>query len=352
MAMQKMKVGLIGCGRISKAYCTHIQQQGVVEIAACADLVPALAEERAREFSIPRVASTDQILADDGIDMILNLTPPQGHFPLAQQALEHGKHVYNEKPLAVTRDEGWRLVELAREKGLRLGCAPDTFLGHGLQTCRRLIDQGRIGTPLAAEVIFSLYPGAKSFDAFFWKRGGGILMDMGPYYLTALTTLLGPVKRLSGSVRTSPAPHLQQADPDWRRKVEVPSHVAAVLDFAGGVMASFTVSYEMCGYYDIHFRIQGTEGTLIVPDPNKFTGPVVVTKFGREVERHEAPSSRGRGSGLADMAQAVRERRPHRASGEVALHVLDIMNGIVESSEREQFVQLQTSMIRPEEMAE
>jgi predicted dehydrogenase len=349
----KTKVGLIGCGRISKAYCKNIQRQGLLDLVACSDIRREAAEERAREFSIPRVMSTQEMLADPEIGIILNLTVPQAHAPLAVDALKAGKHIYNEKPLGVTRDEAREMQKLARQKNLRIGCAPDTFLGTGLQTCRRLIDQGKIGTPIAAEVLFSLYPGPKSFDSFFWKKGGGILMDMGPYYLTALTTLLGPVKRLAASTRTNPAPVLQQADADWRTKAEVPSHVAAVLDFHSGVTANFTVSYEVTGYYDIHFKIQGTDGTLVVPDPNKFGGPVVITKFGKEIERLEATgkwSDENRGLGMADMDQAYREGRPHRASDEVAYHVLDIMCTIPESSAQGRFIDLQSTMTRPEVM--
>lgn len=348
-----MKVGLIGCGRISKAYCKNIARHGVVELAAAADLRREAAEERAKEFNIPRVLTTEELLNDPEIDIVMNLTVPQAHYPVALAALNAGKHVYNEKPFSVTRDEGRKLLETAKAKNLRVSCAPDTFLGEGLQTCRRWIDAGKIGQPIAAEALFSLYPGPRSFDAFFWKTGGGILMDMGPYYLTALTVLLGPVKRLASSTRKNPAPMLRQQDPDWEKKVEVPTHAAAVIDFHSGVTCNFAVSYEVTEHYGIHFRIQGTEGTLHVPDPNGFGGAVKITKLGKEVESHqtEGPNAQeGRGLGIADMAQAIAENRPHRVSGEIALHVLDVMNSIVESSAAGKFVELQTTMSRPEPM--
>lgn len=365
--MSKPAVGVIGCGNISKAYLKNLkryEEQGLLQVAACADLKREAAEAKAQEFSIPRVLSADELLADKDVSYVLNLTIPQAHYPIAKSALLAGKHAYNEKPFTVTTAEALELQGIAREKNLRLGCAPDTFLGGGMQTCRKAIDTGKIGKPIAAEVLFSLYPGPKSFDAFFWKKGAGILMDMGPYYVTAMVTMLGPVKRAMAFTRINPAPQLVEKDPNWREKAEVPSHVAGLLEFRDGVIANITVSYEVDGWYDIHFRVRGTEGTLHCPDPNMFAGTkdpatnggvVRITSFGKDKEVIPVTgrlAEEGRGLGLLDMIQATHENRPHRVNDHVAVHVTEVMNALLESGQTGRSVELKTSMERPEPMAE
>jgi len=187
---RKPRVGVVGCGAISKSYLTNIQRQGILDVVAVADLDVERARQKATDFKVPRVLTPDELLADPEIDYVLNLTVPQAHLPVAMAAIANGKHVYNEKPLAVTRVEAQTMMTAARAKALRIGCAPDTFMGAGIQTCRRMIDEGKIGEPVSVEVVFCLR-GYKNLEHFHWKRGAGVLMDIGPYYYTAMWPCLG-----------------------------------------------------------------------------------------------------------------------------------------------------------------
>jgi predicted dehydrogenase len=363
IGMDKVKIGIIGCGMISSIYlknCTQVFQH-ILEVAACSDLVPELACKRAEEFNVPVACTVDELLSNPDIEIVLNLTAPAAHAEINRKALLAGKHVYTEKPFALTREDASEVLAIADSKGLLVGCAPDTFLGAGLQTCRKLIDEGWIGVPYAANAAIimgnagdGMHPNFQNF----LKLGGDPIMDMGPYYLTALIHLLGPVRRVTGSaqqlhremtIQNPQSPRFGQTVP-----VEAPTNVTAVLDFHSGAVASVQAAKESFGYKP-RMEIFGTEGNMTLPDPN-FFGPVpglgILTIQNRNGDPKEFPLSHGysedsRGIGVADMASALRLGRAHRASGRLAEHVLDISLGIFEASANEQHVTLKTRVERP-----
>ncbi|WP_281888432.1 Gfo/Idh/MocA family protein [Paenibacillus sp. YYML68] len=341
--MNKLKAGIIGCGNISRIYLKNCRMFESMEITACTDIDMSRAEAKAEEHGI-RAMTVEAMLADPGIDIIINLTIPAVHATVCLQVLEAGKHVYVEKPLAVTREEGRRILELAASKGLRVGCAPDTFLGGGIQTCRKLIDEGAIGVPVAA-TGFMMSRGHEYWHpdpAFYYELGGGPMFDMGPYYLTALVTLLGPIRRVTGSARISFPQRTVLSEPKRGTVIDVktPTHVAGVLDFASGPIGTLITSFDIkAGASNLpNIEIYGSEGTLRVPDPNTFGGKVLLRKAGasdwEEVELTHGYTDNSRGIGVAEMAQAIMQGRPHRASGELAYHVLDAMHGFHDASEQ------------------
>lgn len=348
--------GIIGCGNISEIYLKNSARTPHLRVVACADLDLERAQARAAAFGVPRACSPDELLADPEIELVINLTVPQAHAQVALAALEAGKSVYNEKPLAAERADGRRMLELAAERGLRVGGAPDTFLGGGLQTCRDLIDAGAIGRPIAATASF-LSRGMEHWHpnpTFFFQPGGGPLFDMGPYYLTALISLLGPVRRLAGSAERHHLERVVTSEPlrGTRIPVEVPTHVTALLEFAGGATATLVASFDMAESYGSELMIYGTEGALRLPDPNTFGGPVRLRRGEewQEVTIERANVENSRGLGPADMAAALRAGRPHRASGELAFHVLDIMHAIHESAAEGRHLTPQSSCERPQPM--
>src|SRR4051812_13386086 len=304
---EPVQVGLVGCGHISAIYLQNAVRFDAFDVVACADALPERAEARGAEYGLP-VLSVAEILADPTIDVILNLTTPDAHASIAEAALRAGKGVYNEKPLAIALEDGARLVETARAGGLRLGAAPDTFLGGGLQTCRHVLDEGTIGQPVAA-TAFMLNHGHEGWHAnpdFYYQRGGGPLFDMGPYYLTALISLLGPVRRVTGSTRVTLPERTIRSGPraGERIKVEVPTHLAAVLDFASGLIATLVTSFDVWASQVPKLEIYGSQGSLGLPDPNTFGG-LVRTRGAGDVIWRDLPVTRpftknSRGLGLAD----------------------------------------------------
>lgn len=351
MALTPVRVGVVGCGEISETYLRAIRRFEILEVVACSDLVPERARDAAKKHAIPRACTTDGLLADPGIEIVLNLTVPRAHYTVAKAALEAGKSVYNEKPLAITREEGRELVEMARKKGLRVGSAPDTFMGAGGQTCRELIDNGAIGEPVAA-TAFMLCFSDETWKDFYYRVGGGPLFDMGPYYLTTLVSLLGPVVRVTGSARITYPERLMRAESQGARlaKVDVPTHVAGILDLASGAIATIVVSFDVWGAHVPCIEIYGREGSLAVPDPNGFGGPVRMLKpMGRweKVPLTHGYAGNYRSIGLADMAHGIRTARPHRANGDLAYHVLDIMHGIHDASREGRHAMLQSTCQRP-----
>ncbi len=353
--MSKFPVGIVGCGNISKAYAAAGKRFENFEIVACADLDGARAEAFAAEHGIAKAQTVEELLANGDVRLVINLTVPAAHAEVALKAIKAKKHVYNEKPLALRRREARELIGLAREKNVRLGGAPDTFLGGGLQTCRKLIDDGAIGVPLGGTgLMLSRGPeGWHPNPEFFYKKGAGPLFDVGPYYLTALTTMLGPVRRVTASARSSFPQRTIGSQPlaGTLINVEVPTHVAAVLDFAEGPVVTLTTSFDVCGTKSSNLEFYGSEGTLVAPDPNTFGGPVYLLRRG-EKEWREMPLEFGyadhsRGVGVAELVDAITTQREARANERVAYHVLDLMHTIVDASETGRHIEMKSSMSRP-----
>jgi predicted dehydrogenase len=318
------------------------------------------AKAAAAKYGLSKGVSVAELLADSEIEIVLNLTVPVAHASVNALILESGKHVYTEKPLATTRDDALKTLELGKSTGLRVGCAPDTFLGSSMQTCRKLIDDGLIGTPVGAHA-FMLGHGPEHWvpqPHAYYKKGTGPLLDMAPYYLSALVSFLGPISRVSGSARIS---FPQRIIPSGPRKgeviqVETPTHVVGVLDFECGAVCQLTTSSDVWASKLPHIELYGSEGTLIIPDPNQFSGPIEFA--GRtEGDWQTMPlnypyGTNSRGLGVLDMAHAIRTGRPHRASGDLAFHVVDVMQSILEASEESRYIQVASTAPRPERMPE
>ena len=357
--MKSVGIGVIGCGVISGAYLKAARHFPILDIRALADVRPEAAEARAKEFGV-RAVSVKTLLADPEIEIVLNLTVPKAHVEVGLKALKAGKHVYAEKPLAVLFKDGRRLIETASKKGLRVGSAPDTFLGGSHQTCRMLIDQGKIGEPVGGTAFF-MCPGHERWHpapAFYYEAGGGPMLDMGPYYITDLVNLLGPVARVSGMTSMLRKVRTITSKPDAGKviPVEVSTHVAGTLEFHCGAVVQVGMSFDVAAHRHLPLEIYGTEGTLAVPDPNWFGGQVEMAgKTGkwRNVKTSQPYADDNyRSIGLADMAHAIRAKRPHRASGELALHVLEVMEAFDRSSKSGRSVAIATQPLRPPPLAE
>ena len=355
--MEKVKVGVIGCGSISSAYFSRLPKFEILEVKSCADLIRERAEASAKEFGIPVVCTNQEMMDDPEIQIVVNLTTPQSHHEVDLAALQAGKSAHGEKPLTVNRAEGKELVALAASEGLLLGGAPDTFLGGGIQTCRKLIDDGWIGTPIAASA-FMLCRGHESWHPdpeFYYQIGGGPMFDMGPYYLTALVNLLGPVSRVTGSARISFPERTITSEKKYGKKVEVevPTHVSGIMDFASGAVGTIITSFDTWASTVPRIEIHGSLGSLSVPDPNSFGGPVKIrlghdpeSKW-REVPLSHTYTENWRSIGVADMAYALTNGRKNRASGELAYHVLDLMHAFHDASSSNAHVQIQSTCERP-----
>ncbi|MEH6719084.1 MAG: Gfo/Idh/MocA family oxidoreductase [Aurantimonas endophytica] len=366
------RIGLIGCGNISDIYLLNAARFPGIAFTACADLRPEAAAAKAGTYGI-EARSVDSLLASDDVDIVLNLTVPAAHAEISLAAIESGKHVYSEKPLATSVADGEAILAAAEARGLRVGAAPDTVLGAAIQEARRQIDAGVIGKPLLG-VASVLSHGMENWHpdpTFFFKPGGGPVFDMGPYYLSTLVTLLGPVASVQASgqvgfetrtVTTANSPMLGQAI-----RVEVLSTVQALLEFDSGAQVTFLASWDVWKHGLRPLELHGTEGSMRVPDPNWFGGAVETA-----VERGDWSSTATdhrvfgaanwppadpihanyRGAGIAEMAQAIEQGRPHRANGEVALHVLAVMAGILEAADSGARVTIGPRCTRPDALSE
>ncbi|EJY56099.1 oxidoreductase domain-containing protein [Alicyclobacillus hesperidum URH17-3-68] len=352
--MAQVKVGVIGCGVISEIYLKNCQTFGM-DVVACADIDLERARSRAAQFGVPKACSVDELLSDPEVEIVINLTIPNAHADIARRALLAGKHVHSEKPLALNTEEGKALVQLAISRGLRIGAAPDTFLGSHLQTARKVLDDGWIGRPIAA-TAFMMSHGPERWHPnpdFFYQPGGGPMFDMGPYYLTALVHLLGPVRQLTGIAQTTFAERVITGPNRFGERIPVstPTHVTGLLQFEQGAVGTIVTSFDVWHSELPRIEIYGTEGTLSVPDPNYFGGALRVRRQGAEEWTEVAPlfgfSENRRGLAVADMADAVKTGRPHRANGELALHVLEIMEGIHVSSTSGRHYEMTTRCERP-----
>jgi len=360
------KIGVMGCGQISGIYFETARRMKDIEIVACADVVSNAVTFRADMYQIPRRYTPEQLLDDPEIEIIVNLTSPAAHAEVASQILEAGKSVYGEKPLATTREDARKVLDLATRRGLRVGCAPDTFLGAGIQTCKKLIEDGAIGEPIGAVAYMMNHgPEAAAFRepraespsrqsvtskpmGFYFTPGVGPMFDMGPYYLTALAVLIGPYRRVTGSAHVT-WPERPVGDPQY--KVLTPSYIAGVMDHANGAVSTIITTTDVWPTDLPRIEIYGETGSLNVPDPNFFGGPVRLRKAGEtgwtDVPLTHAYDANSRGIGLADMARAIRLDRPHRASGDLAYHVLDVMQGFHDASSEGRHVGISSTFISP-----
>lgn len=349
------EVAILGCGMISGAYAPTIAEFDHLDLVACADLDAERASEVAERHGIPQVLSIEELLAHPSVEVVVNLTPASAHEAVIRAILEAGKHAFSEKPLGVDRAGAGALVDLAAERGLRLGCAPDTFLGTGLQTAAAAIDAGVIGMPIAA-TAFVMGAGPERWHPgpeIFYERGAGPLFDMGPYYVTALVQLLGPAVAVAAMTRGQDQARTIHAGPREGGTIdpEVPTHVSATIEFGTGAVATLVTSFDVAASRHRNIEVYGTEGTLSVPDPNAFEGEVSVRRLGDQawtpLDPRPATIPQRRGIGLAEMVWATGTGRPHRASGDLALHVVDVMAGAVTAAEERRTVELTTTCDRP-----
>ncbi len=349
-----LRVGVVGVGVISQQYFEHFPSLPGLSLVAVADLDVDRAQAVGAAQGV-RGTSVDELLAADDVDVVLNLTIPAAHADVATRALAAGKHVYGEKPLAMSTAEAEPVLEAARAAGLRVGSAPDTVLGTGIQTARAALDDGLIGTPVGAAVAWSA-PGHELWHpapAFYYQPGGGPLLDMGPYYLTSLVTFFGSVVRVSGSATRSTRERTVATGPNAGTSipVDIDTHVVAILEHENGVVSTVNVSFEVWATRAPLFEVYGTAGTLGVPDPNRFSDPVSIAtaddREWRELPVSAGYADAGRGYGLADLAHAITTDRPHRASGDLAFHVLEVMEAVSAAARDHTVVDVRSRVDRP-----
>ncbi|MEV0848136.1 Gfo/Idh/MocA family oxidoreductase [Streptomyces sp. NPDC049954] len=338
---EPLRIGVVGAGAISGAYLDTLDRlRDTLRVTAVADVNRVRAQQAAARagHGVAALGSVAALVEREDVDAVLNLTIPAVHTEVALAAITAGKHVYGEKPLATTRAQAAEILTAARAGGVRVGCAPDTVLGTGTQTARKAVDDGLIGTPVAA-TAFMACPGHESWHPdpeFYYRPGGGPLLDMGPYYLSALVHLLGPVVRVTGAASAPRTEREIGSGPraGTRFPVEVDTHVTGVLHHAGGALTTLVMSFDVQAAHLPCIEVHGTAGSLSVPDPNGFDGTVLLHRAGAWEELPVSAGVRegGRGIGLADLAESLREGTEHRASAGLAQHVLDIMLSLLDSA--------------------
>lgn len=345
-----MNVGIIGTGNIAPAYMRGCGLfADVIKVVACADLDIERAQAFAAAHDLKAMSVVD-LLADGGIDIVLNLTIPSAHTEVSLAIIAAGKHVYSEKPLALNRDEGRAILDAAAAAGLRVGCAPDTFLGAGGQSSRAAIEA--IGQPVAAVANMACHghEGWHPNPAFYYQPGGGPLFDMGPYYLTALVNLLGPMQTVSALSSRAFGERVARKRDDEVIAVEVDTHIAGLIGFANGAVATIIMSFDVWRHHLPIIEIYGTLGSMTVPDPNRFDGEATVWHTAQDHWGAAPTVGRAdvqRGLGVADMARAIADGTPHRASGELAYHVLDAMQALLESAQNGERITLTSTVAQP-----
>lgn len=377
--MRKVKVGIIGCGDISKTYISNIQSMfRWLDITACSSLRLESAKKTADKYGIPKACSTEELLADPEIEIVINLTIPAVHTEINKQILNAGKNLYSEKPFALTLDDAKETLELAKSKGLMVGAAPETFLGAGLQTCRKIIDDGWIGSPISATANMISH-GAETWHPspeFFYKEGAGPMLDLGPYYLTALVSLLGPISRTSCFSRIGRKARKIYSMPHRGKsiEVEVPTTYNGIVEFENGVSANINMSFDAWMSSMPKLEIYGTEGTLILPDPDYFGGKIKIIRKEKVLDSlnmyggSENPYSTEyddlqeipqifmqpldyiRGLGVLDMAYALVYGRKHRTNEELIYHVTEAVLSFDESAKTGKVYNMTSTCDRPEPM--
>ncbi|MCP4106414.1 MAG: Gfo/Idh/MocA family oxidoreductase [Desulfobacteraceae bacterium] len=358
MAKLTTGIGVVGCGNISDAYLKTNSLTDLFDIVACADIDMERAHAKAQKHNISKVCSVAELLNDPDIDLVLNLTPPQAHAEMGLAAIKAGKSLYSEKPLALVREDGHTILAKAKAKKLCIGCAPDTFLGRVLQTCRYIIDDGHIGRPIAA-TAFMMNHGHESWHPepeFFYQPGGGPMFDMGPYYITALVTLLGPACQVTGITQTSFQERVITSQPRHGSKIAVntPTHITGAINFVNGAVATVITSFDTWIPRISEIEIYGAEGTLSLSDPAKYDGSVSIWRHGTDkwedvplTDNSYNMNMNGRGIGLTDMVYALQSGQAHQANGELAYHVLDIMCAFYDSSQQKRHIEINSSYERP-----
>ena len=367
----QLRIGVVGCGNISQAYLHNAAMFAGLRPVACADLNPDSARARADAFGI-KAMSPDALIASSEIDLVLNLTVPAAHYDISMQALEAGKHVFTEKPLSATVKDGRKLVETAKARGLSIGSAPDTFLGAAGRHARRLIESGAIGRPVTG-TAFMMGRGMEHWHpdpAFYYQPGGGPVLDMGPYYLSMLVNLIGPVHRVLALSTSAHQERILTAEgplKGTRIPVGTPTSVSCLLEFASGTQVTFVASWDVYRHTNRQIELHGTEGSLGLPDPDNFSGVVSLSDHGAPWQDEDTASlpfgalnwpleapDRGnyRMLGLADLAQALIDGRPARASGDLALHVLEVMEAILTAGETAEIVTLPPVDCQPRALEE
>jgi len=353
--VRALRVGVVGAGQISGAYLKTIPGLTNLRVTAIADLDVARAAAAADSVPGARAAAPEELYAAEDVDLVLNLTIPAAHADVARAAIAAGKHVYGEKPLASTTAEARVLLDAAEAAGVRMGCAPDTVLGTGVQTARAVLDAGEIGTPVAASA-FMVTPGHERWHPapeFYYRPGGGPLLDMGPYYLTALITLLGPVKRVVGMSSTPRPTRVIGSGPRAGTEfpVEVATHVTGVLEHENGALSTLLMSFEVWAGVLPRIEVYGTGGSLSVPDPNGFDGEVRLFRAGTKewvpVPERGGYQGASRGFGISDLARALADGGPHRADGRLAYHVLDVMESLLSAARSGESVIVASTCDRP-----
>ncbi len=362
---KELGVGILGCGNISTTYFSLSPLFKGIRVLACADLNPAAAEAKAKEYGV-KAQTVEELLANDEIDVIVNLTIPDAHFPVSKAILEAGKHVYSEKPLTVTLEEGKQLQALAKSKGLAVGCAPDTFLGGAHQLARAYIDGGGVGR-ITSGTCHVMSPGMEMWHpnpGFFFLNGGGPILDLGPYYIANLINFLGPVKRVAALTSMANKTRTVTSEPlnGTIIPVETPTNIHALLEFSEGATITLSASWDVWSHRHANMELYGTEGSIYVPDPNFFGGVVEASGRDKDIkplkdwdhpfskanqEHPNGPRANYRTAGLADMAVALIEGRDIRCSIDRALHGVDVMTSILKSGAEGNFVATTTTCTKP-----
>jgi predicted dehydrogenase len=365
-------IGLIGCGNIAETYFRAQDYFNNITFISCADKFPDAANKCAEQYKIKSL-SVDEILNDDDVDIILNLTIPQAHFEVSKLALEAGKHVYSEKPISISYDEAKELLELANKKNLYFGNAPDTFLGGGIQLSRQFIDEGSIGKVLTGNFIFA-FPGVQEFHPnpeSWFQAGGGPVIDMGPYFFTALVNLLGPAKNVRArGVKFSEKRKIETGPKAGKEfSVDIPTSFMMNIEFHNGSIIQGFLSFDVQNHARNHIELYGSKGSIIVPDPNMFGGPVLIAKeLGSEWKEHSvenmhlgktnivnhsgrsneaARQSNYRGVGLSEMIYSIENKKPHRCSAELAFHILDIIETTLNAAVTNEECEIKSTCSQP-----
>lgn len=352
----KIGVGIIGCGNISDIYLKNLELLSPrLQVVACAARTAAHAEETAAKYGL-RAETVEQLLQDSEIALVVNLTTPDAHYEITKRALLAGKHVYSEKPIALEVEQAKELQLVAEQQGVRLGCSPDTVLGAAVQTCRQILDSGALGEPLSASIFFGWHgPECEHPNpAFLYRYGAGPMFDYGPYYLSTLVTLLGPIKAVMAMARTGFAertctcsgPHCGEIFP-----VETPTHITGTMELVSGAIVSLTTSFDIQAHGHPFIEVYCTEGTLRAPDPDCFSGEILITRAGRsefEKVHTEAPyAANSRGLGLADLVRCMDQNTPHRADAQIATHVLEVMHAFLDSAAQKRMIFITSTCEQP-----